>query len=154
MQQFLKVLLIRSLNISRSYFVTSELFKQFADAFSIRHIRLLDVSGCYWIPAQTLIDTICTMSELRELHVNDTSLTVMHLAAVFRSCRKIRSLSISFSRGVPAELSQLLNEMQRNTGDQDGSLLRRRFAALSSLKMTFHVTTRSDCWFHVLQILR
>jgi len=56
-----------------------------------------DASHCYWLPADTLTTAIIQMTNLEELKVEDTKISLGHLPQVFEACQKISQLGFTLA---------------------------------------------------------
>ena len=149
------VLTLRSLNISRSYSATPDLFQTFFRKYGTSHLRLLDVSHCYWLPASSILEAFTAMWNLEELYVHDTELSLIHLPQVFHFCKKLSHLSVSFSFKSWDQFCMSMEEdIQDITNGEALISLQRGFGRLKHVKMTGMNATYCESWLVVLRILR
>ena len=59
------------------------------------NIRVLDISHCYWIPADVMLNVLSKMSTLESLDVEGTQLSLIHLSDLLYHCQKIRHLAFT-----------------------------------------------------------
>lgn len=82
--------------MSRCFFLIPKSWKMyFINYINPLTITSLDASSCYWLPAKLLCDCISKMSNLEELCIEDTKLSLIHLPRIFGACRKILKLSFT-----------------------------------------------------------
>lgn len=142
----------RRLTISQCYFVNENALCTF-----IRHwispelITSFDVSHCYWLSAEFLLNTISSMSQLNELSIQDTKLSLSHLSKIFESCDHIVKIGISL-------VEDNWNNFEFDLGSNLSTTietLSNGFGKLISLKiLAFNCTYYIDTWLVILQLLR
>ena len=89
---------MKRLVISQCYFLALSPWKQFFQQhITASVLTLFDASHCYWLPADTLVTAIIQMTNLEELKVEDTKISLGHLPQVFQACQKISQLGFTLT---------------------------------------------------------
>ncbi len=82
--------------INGCFFITSESWREFFKAYiNPASIKTFDVSTCYWFPAEVILEFVKEMVNLEELSVEDTQISLTHLASIFEVCPKLVKLNFS-----------------------------------------------------------
>ena len=114
-------------------------------------ITSFDLSHCYWISAEILLNAISSMSQLETLSIQDTNLNLVHVSKIFESCDRIIKLGISlvednwnnFELSLGSDLSKTLETLSKG------------FGKLISLKIVASSCTNYlHTWLVTLQLLR
>ena len=136
----------RKLAIGQCHYLTpmytDRLFKQH---FSPQSLTSFDVSHGYWLPPQTLNETIGMMHNLEELSIHDTKFTLADLLQVFKTCKKVLKLSLS------------LLETDLSVYQKEKESLSQGFGRLSHLKVftiNQNETHFLDSWPMTLEVMR
>jgi len=137
--------------MSRCFFLIPKSLKMYFNNY-INPLTLtsLDASSCYWLPATLLSDCITKMSNLEELSIEDTKLSLIHLSRIFGACRKIIKLSFTI-------IERNLRQLERGViGKQARNWMMKGFKRLTHLKIFPYDLNKYVYleWWHVtLQIL-
>ena len=81
--------------ISRFHHFTVNDWNRFIGNITPSAVTTFDASNCYWLPADILCEAITRMSNLEELFIHDTKISLTHLLGIFEACEKIRKISFS-----------------------------------------------------------
>jgi hypothetical protein len=81
--------------ITRYNHITLDDWNRFISNISPLAVTTFDASHCFWLPADALFEAIKHMSNLEELFIHDTKISLTHILRIFESCEKIRKLSFS-----------------------------------------------------------
>ncbi len=113
---------------------------------------MFDASHCYWLSADFLINTVTKMTNLVELGINDTKVSLVHLPKLFESCQKLFKLSFNLAEKSLDTFKE--NVMAKESRDWlMGGFKRLRYLKIFTLGLSdFHQCT--DSWLVVLGVLR
>lgn len=116
--------------------------------------KRLDISHCYWLEPVTLCNIITQMTNLEELSIQDTQISLSHLPRIFEACKKIVRFSFTLR---DTNLEQFKKDV---AGKKD--CLKQGFSRLTHLKIfTFTVPILShglehlfsESWLILFEIL-
>ena len=137
----------------RCYFLNQNSFGSFIEQWNCPElITSFDVSNCYWISAEFLENTICSMTQLNELNVEGTELNLSNISRIFLKCQHISKISITLLE-VVVDMEHLKLELDCTTL----SSLQEGFKKLVSLRLLSYncsTTTSMNSWVAILQLLR
>ena len=150
----------RRLAFSQCYFVNDHsLCPYIKQWISPEQITSFDVSHCYWISPEILLNAISLMSQLNELSIQDTRLNLVHLSKIFETCDHITKIGISLVE--PTQHKKNINHWKNLEfylgGEFSTTLetLSKSFGKLKSLKiLAFNSTYYINNWLVILQLLR
>ena len=144
----------RSLNIQNCYFLHSlsstwdRFFQQHIDP---SHLSLFDASHCYWLPADSLVHCITKMTNLKELNIQDTNISLLHLPQIFKACNSIMKLSFTLAE-------KNLDQFKEGVMEEEAlHLMTKGFAKLTHMKVfTFALeeVTYVESWLAIIRVLR
>jgi hypothetical protein len=140
----------RNLNLSKCYFLEYQLSRKFLQAMPAPALKNFNVSHCYWLPADMLIEAIITMNQLEELVVYDTQVTLIHLPRIFKSCPVVERISISITHET---WDQFQLDVTRLYDGEALEFLKRKFEQLTHLKLIGMDATSCRFWLLALRIL-
>ena len=139
------------------YFLNQNSFGSFVKQWICpEFITSLDVSNLYWMSAEFLENVISSMTQLKELNVEGTTLNLSNFSRIFLTCQQISNIAISLDECVAVDMENFELEMDCTTL----SLLEQGFAKLLSLKMllTYNSVSDATSYMHfyvsTLQLLR
>jgi len=108
-------------------------------------------NNCYWLPGDQLFDNIVKMTNLTELSIKGTNISLSQLARVFESCQKVTELDFSYQHQ-PA-IIEPSSETQIST-----STVTEAFKKLTKLTIftSVHDPTNydNDPWVFIIKMLR
>lgn len=88
--------IIRKINLSHCYAVGPELFSPFiSNCVCQLKLTHFDISHCYWLSEDVMLQAITSLPQLQELYIQDTKLRLLHCAQIFINCHLIVKLGIS-----------------------------------------------------------
>ena len=149
------------LAIGRCFFLTPSAWTRFfKESISAQSITTFDASHAYWLPADVLIQSTIQMTNLQELLVDDTKVSLSHLPKIFEACQKVVKLSFTFNENSLDE--ELIEKAPLD-------LLKKGFTKLTHLNIFHFITDEEgyDCcasetmdveyfytsWLRILQVL-
>ena len=113
----------------------------------------MDVSHCYWISPDLLVQAVESVTQLEQLYSDDTRITIAHLPAIWHKCRNITHLSINSLH----ESWHSFLECARKSNfslSQVEHILHRGFGRLIELKLIVLSATYTDAWILLLNLLK
>ena len=143
----------RKFDISSCYQLTTGLFKKLWSTVQCERIRIMDVSHCYWISPDLLVQAVESVTQLEQLYSDDTRITIAHLPAIWHKCRNITHLSINSLH----ESWHSFLECARKSNfslSQVEHILHRGFGRLIELKLIVLSATYTDAWILLLNLLK
>ena len=142
----------RRLAFLQCYFVNDASFCTYIKQWIFPElITSFDLSHCYWISAEILLNAISSMNQLETLSIEDTRLNLVHISKIFESCHHITTIGISlveenwnnFELSLGSDLSTTLETLSKG------------FEKLKSLKiLAFNAAYYIDSWLVILPLLR
>lgn len=145
---------IRSVyTIGSSHHFTSQSWANFfKEHVSAHSISAFNASHSYWLSGEVLLDSIIQMNQLEELCVQDTEISLTHLARIFEACPKLVNLSFSLREinldRYQTDTEQVLKEV---------ALLSQGFAKLTHLKIfctTLDLKCCVESWLTTFGVLK
>ena len=86
----------RDISLSHCYNLSSSSLKAYVNqCIDPTRIQSFNASHCHWLPSSLLVEVIQSLEGLKELYVEDTQLTLIHLGPIFLSCSQIKKISFS-----------------------------------------------------------
>ena len=141
----------RSLSIAGCNLPAGE-FCKLTDQIHLNNIRKLDVSGCFWLPIQRILDVLYTMPDLEELAVDNTGIELVHLLEILPRCTKMRKLSLDvFAKKTTGSQMKFCQMFWK---EDTASVLLQCFNRLQSLKMTWYNTHEKIFWTFLVRLLQ
>lgn len=139
--------------VHQCYSMTGELFLSYVTNWVCPEvITLLDVSHCYWLPRDFLLDVVLSMKHLNSLHIQDTKLDLSNLSAIFESCTQISKIGISLTEN---DWDSFRLTQRCGTLSAAQHSLPKGFARLADLKiLAFNSAYYIDSWCLILHLLR
>lgn len=152
----------KRLAIGRCFFLTPTSWtKYFTEYISPQSILTFDASHAYWFPAEVLVQSTVQMTNLEELCVDDTKVSLSHFPKIFEACQHI--VKLSFTLNGKSLYEELIEKASLE-------MLKKGFSKLTHLKM-FNFTTDEeaysfnvcktkgvepsyDSWLRILQVLK
>lgn len=120
---------------------------------NINHIAVavFDASNCYWLSEELLLKTVIQMSNLKELYVHNTNISLVNLPVVFKACGKLVRLSFSL-------VKSSLDVYENSTGGESLEWMLLGFQRLTHLKIfTINFSIFDylhETWLATLRVLR
>ncbi|GLG93216.1 Uncharacterized protein GBIM_00676 [Gryllus bimaculatus] len=91
--------LIRCINLRASYSVSLDLMKTFFRPFArCERVETINLTSCYWLTSGEILWILQRLTNLKNLHVNDTTLSVEHLTHIMKN---IQSVSTYRTKSLP-----------------------------------------------------
>lgn len=142
----------RRLSLSRCYQVIPSNFQAFSNQWlASESVTAFDASSCYWLAADFLVETVSFLVNLEELYIHDTTVTLLHLARIFKFCQKITKLSHGV---IEASWQEVKHELAIDSSSSCDALIL-SFHRVTHLKLVvFNAAYYIDSWLIVLRILR
>jgi len=104
---------------------------------------MFDASSCYWLPASVLCPSIKQMSNLEELFVQDTKISLSHLPELFAACQKIVKFGLTLSENNLNQYEEGVIVKESLDGIKQG------FARITHLKIASCVPFNRDMYYHL-----
>jgi len=138
--------------ISQCYFIGPDLWNKLFQNITPSLISVLDVSHCYWLPADVLVQSIVEMINLQELSIQDTKISLANLPQVFEACQKIVKFSFSLTeKNLDQYQKGVMNEVSLDW-------MKKGFAKVTHLKIFTFITLSAEYtvepWLVTLGVLR
>ena len=112
-----------------SYFLTPTSWARFfKECISPLSIVTFDASHTYWLPPEVLLHSIVQMTNLEELCLHDTRISLNHLPKIFENCNKLVKLTFTLHQKTLKE-----DEMDKKSLKQ----LPNGLAKLTHLKISY-----------------
>ena len=133
-----------------SYHLTSTSWAEFfKEHINPKSITTFDASHTYWLPPEVLLHSIVQMTNLEELCVHDTKISISHLSKIFENCPKLAKLTFTLQETV------IEDKIEKESLNR----LRNGFAKLTQLKIfnfspDYIENVRSfEPWLNLFQVL-
>lgn len=138
--------------IPQCYFVTQYSFQTYIKHWICQElITSCDLSHCYWLPADFLLNVICSLSQLNDLSIQDTQLNLSHVSKVFENCNHVTKIGFNL---VEDNWDHFEMKLQTDSSKPFETLCNglKKLTALTIL--AFNCTYYIDSWLVILQLLR
>ena len=131
------------------YFITAESWEPFfQQRINPSLLTTFDASSCYWLPISVLCHSIKQMSNLEELFIHDTKISLSNLPELFEACQKIVKFSLTLSEN---NLDQYKRGVMAN---KSLDWIKQGFSTITHLKLFSCVALNDGSRYHHLQSWR
>jgi hypothetical protein len=136
--------MFRHVSFEKDYTLSSVTFQEYLQLCTDPElVRYVNISHCYWLPHEILIQGICGLPNLEEIHLQGTRLTFDHISQILLKCPSITRLNMSIQKTHWGAIKQVMAAGMSTT-------LKEALGRISHLKISW---IASPPYWHLLFLL-